>query len=210
MLIVAAYAAVRAGLQALLAEEPDLEIVCQAAGSAELERALAQTLPDVVLFDHQPAEAARVLELTAAAEAGLVVLGEERTGLRALAEAPVRGWGFLLKEAGGPEIAAAVRAAASGLSALDRSVAAGLAAAGLAAAQADLSDLDPDEPILTSREREVLQLMAQGLPNKAIAGRLGVSQHTAKFHVASILAKLNAASRTEAVTVGARRGLIAL
>lgn len=59
---------------------------------------------------------------------------------------------------------------------------------------------------LTAREREVLQLMAQGMPNKQIAGRLNISPHTAKFHVASILAKLGAVSRAEAVTRGARRG----
>jgi DNA-binding NarL/FixJ family response regulator len=52
--------------------------------------------------------------------------------------------------------------------------------------------------------------MAQGLPNKNIAARLSISQHTVKFHVASILAKLGAASRTEAVTLGARRGYVLL
>jgi DNA-binding NarL/FixJ family response regulator len=63
---------------------------------------------------------------------------------------------------------------------------------------------------LTAREIQVLQLMAQGLPNKIIAARLGISLHTAKFHVASILSKLGAASRTEAVTLGARHGFVAL
>jgi DNA-binding CsgD family transcriptional regulator len=57
---------------------------------------------------------------------------------------------------------------------------------------------------------EVLQLMAHGLPNKRIAARLGISLHTAKFHVAQILAKLDAGSRTEAVTRGARRGYVTL
>jgi DNA-binding CsgD family transcriptional regulator len=63
---------------------------------------------------------------------------------------------------------------------------------------------------LTVREREVLQLMAEGLPNKLIAARLSISQHTVKFHVASILAKLGAASRTEAVALGARLGYLVL
>ena len=65
-------------------------------------------------------------------------------------------------------------------------------------------------PELSAREREVLQLMAQGLPNKIIAARLSISLHTVKFHVASILAKLGAGSRTEAVTLGARRGYVIL
>src|SRR5260370_38862805 len=63
---------------------------------------------------------------------------------------------------------------------------------------------------LTPRERDVLQLMAEGLPNKLIAVRLSISEHTAKFHISAIMTKLGAASRTEAVTIGARRGLLIL
>jgi two-component system, NarL family, nitrate/nitrite response regulator NarL len=61
---------------------------------------------------------------------------------------------------------------------------------------------------LTAREREVLELVAAGLPNKAIARELGISEHTAKFHVGSLLGKLGAGSRTEAVTLATRRGLL--
>jgi DNA-binding NarL/FixJ family response regulator len=70
----------------------------------------------------------------------------------------------------------------------------------------------PDEPVegLTPREREVLRMLADGLANKEIAARLKISEHTAKFHVASILGKLGAATRTEAVSMGIRRGLILL
>ena len=63
---------------------------------------------------------------------------------------------------------------------------------------------------LTPREREILEMIAEGMSNRIIAGRLGISSQTVKFHVASILAKLGAASRTEAVTFGVRQGLIAL
>jgi len=63
---------------------------------------------------------------------------------------------------------------------------------------------------LTARELEVLRMMAEGAANKTIAWKLNISEHTAKFHVASILTKLNASTRTEAVTVGIRRGLILL
>ncbi len=65
-------------------------------------------------------------------------------------------------------------------------------------------------PVLTPREIEVLRLIADGASNKIIAHRLGISDHTVKFHVASILSKLNAGSRTEAVTLGVRMGLIYL
>jgi len=63
---------------------------------------------------------------------------------------------------------------------------------------------------LTRREREVLQMLASGLANKEIAARLAISDHTVKFHVASILGKLGASTRTEAVSVGIRRGLVLL
>ena len=63
---------------------------------------------------------------------------------------------------------------------------------------------------LTPRELEVLRLLAQGLPSKTIAGRLAISEHTVKFHVGAIMGKLGAASRTEAVTLAIRRGLVAL
>jgi DNA-binding NarL/FixJ family response regulator len=63
---------------------------------------------------------------------------------------------------------------------------------------------------LTSREREVLALLAEGLPNKAIAGALGISDQTVKFHVAAIIGKLGAANRTDAVRRAVRRGLVAL
>lgn len=68
----------------------------------------------------------------------------------------------------------------------------------------------PVPPVLTSRETEVLRLMADGASNKIIAHQLGISDHTVKFHVTSILSKLNAGSRTEAVTLGIRVGLIYL
>jgi DNA-binding NarL/FixJ family response regulator len=70
-------------------------------------------------------------------------------------------------------------------------------------------DAAPEEP-LTAREIQVLELLAEGLPNKAIARRLGISDQTVKFHVASLSGKLGAANRTDAVRRAARRGLIAL
>jgi len=117
------------------------------------------------------------------------------------------GFGALPRDAGTEEIVAALMAVASGLTALDRSLALE-ALSGLARR--------PPEPIneqsepLTAREREVLQLLAQGIPNKQIAQRLSISEHTVKFHVSAIMTKLGAASRTEAVTTAARRGWLLL
>lgn len=209
VLIVAAYAAVRAGLHALLADAADLALVGAVSGSFELERALADDPPDVVLLDDNEGDGARVLELLSGRETGLVMLGDHRPDALALASRSLHGWAYLLKEADGNEIAGAVRAVAAGLVVLDRSLVSLLAAipAGSAGPTASTS---PEGEALTAREREVLQLMAEGLQNKQIAARLWISQHTVKFHVASILAKLGASSRTEAVTLGARRGHVLL
>ncbi|MGZ3677783.1 MAG: response regulator transcription factor, partial [Ktedonobacterales bacterium] len=119
-------------------------------------------------------------------------------------------FGALLRDAMPDEIIPAISAVASGLITLDRRLAGDLfAASQRVAAPAAERPTTSDEP-LTARELEVLQLMAQGLPNKTIAVRLHISEHTAKFHVSAIMMKLGAASRTEAVTRGARLGLLIL
>jgi DNA-binding NarL/FixJ family response regulator len=209
VLIVAAYASVRAGLHALLAEAEGCAVVGAVSGSEALERILLEAPPDVVLFDDNEGDGERVLTVLSGSGVGLVMLGDVRSGYQRLAGRALAGWAYLLKEAEGAEIAGAVRAAAAGLVALDRSLAPLLAAAPLAS-EGGLTAAPLAGEALTAREREVLQLMAEGLPNKQIAGRLSISLHTVKFHVASVLAKLGAASRTEAVTLGARRGHVTL
>jgi DNA-binding NarL/FixJ family response regulator len=215
ILIVAAYASVRAGLHALLAGQSDLSVIGEVSGSAELEGVLPGTAPDVVLLDYDEADGPRALELIAESGAGLVVLGESESWLRGalgmLAAQGFPGWAVLAKEADGGEIGGAARAVASGLVALDPGLAIVLARAtggDGGEARGETGAFSGDT--LTAREREVLQLVAEGLPNKGIAARLGISLHTAKFHVAAVLAKLGASSRTEAVTAGARRGLLVL
>src|SRR5688572_18580342 len=111
VLIVAAYASVRAGLHALLADAADCEVLGAVSGSAELERLLPDSRPDVVLLDENDSDGARVLELLSGGEVGLVVLGEERGGYVSLAGSALSGWAYLLKEADGAEIAGAIRAA---------------------------------------------------------------------------------------------------
>ena len=206
----------RAGLHVLLEGAGDCAIIDEVGGSADLERLLPDARPDVVLLQSEgEGDAARVLEALEGAEAGLVLLSDSHSDYWMLARSSLGGWAYLRKEADGQEIAGAVRAAAAGLVALDRSLAPLLMAAtpltpeGAEAATRLPGGALPGEA-LTARESEVLQLMAQGLPNKLIATRLGISLHTVKFHVASILAKLGVTSRTEAVTVGARRGYVIL
>ncbi|MGH2366368.1 MAG: response regulator transcription factor, partial [Chloroflexota bacterium] len=106
-------------------------------------------------------------------------------------------------------LAAAVAAAAAGLAAAPAE--AGMTAgAGYALAALTPAPLPPLEEPLTPRELQVLRLLAKGLPNKQIARELTISEHTVKFHVSAIYAKFGAASRTEAVSHAARRGLVAL
>lgn len=118
------------------------------------------------------------------------------------------------------ELLASVRPLRGGLALLPTSASADqliaaieAAAVGLAVVHPDhagaLSTRPSDDP-LTPREREVLHLLAAGLGNKEIATRLAISDHTAKFHVSQILAKLNAASRAEAVSIAMRRGIVPL
>jgi DNA-binding NarL/FixJ family response regulator len=134
-----------------------------------------------------------------------VVLSDEPGMPLQLARAGLRGWACLGRDADGDQLDLAVRSAEAGLVLLDLPLAAtSLAMPATIAAVPQLA-----EP-LTARELQVLQLVAQGLPNKGIARRLGISENTAKFHVASLCGKLGASSRTEAVTLAARRGLILL
>ena len=109
------------------------------------------------------------------------------------------------RHASSEEIVAAIEAVAAGLVVLHPEAmpslrSTSLARPGVVAAVADQR--------LTAREIEILGLIAEGLGNKAIAARLRISDHTVKFHIASIFAKLSAGSRTEAVTIGVRQGLI--
>lgn len=132
-----------------------------------------------------------------------VVLSDEPGMAGQLARAGLRGWAVLARDADADQLDLAIRSAEAGLVLLDLPVAAtSLSVPATVAVQ----NMEP----LTARELQVLQLVAQGLPNKGIARRLGISENTAKFHVASLCGKLGASSRTEAVTLAARRGLILL
>ena len=137
----------------------------------------------------------------------LVVLADDERPVRTLRGMPLRGWAVVSRDAPAAELRAAATAAAHGFVVLPVARAARLlsAHAPVSAAPRD----DQPEP-LTPREREALELLGQGLSNRHIAERLGISEHTAKFHVASVCGKLGVSTRTEAVTRGVRLGLITL
>lgn len=207
VVIVARQPVARLGWREVLAEEGDLRV----AGVAGMEsaEAIRDLTPAVVMAINSGDDLASIVPLASElGESGipLVVVGPlPSVGFASLLRVGVRG--VLPDTSSSEEVTAALIGAARGLLVLAPSLAGGIAAA-LATPEAQAGD-GPVEK-LTEREAEVLELMALGLANKAIARRLGISEHTVKFHVGSILAKLGAVSRTEAVTVAARKGLLAL
>jgi DNA-binding NarL/FixJ family response regulator len=158
---------------------------------------LVKSSPDLMVTDSYAdvVLAAMPLEEVAPA-AAVVLLGEGEWSSRAVRQG-VRA--ILPPDAPAAEILAAIEAAAVGLAAVDPRELEALMSAG--------TPVESEMP-LTARELEVLRMMAEGAANKAIAWKLGISENTVKFHVAQILGKLNAGTRTEAVTMGIRRGLI--
>ena len=119
---------------------------------------------------------------------------------------------LLLRDAGTPRLAAALVALAQGLTILDPTLDQALLKVVTSPSSPLWHEDTPPAPAedLTAREREVLRLLAEGLANKTIAHRLGISEHTVKFHVNAILGKLGVESRTEAVVRATRLGLILL
>ena len=195
VLIAAPSAVTRAGLEALAASSPELQVVGSGADLAGVE----ELRPDVVL-------ASVGWEELAPGTASVVLLTNEARPAWSL-EAVRHGVRAMLgRDASQSEILAAVEAAANDLAVVDPRELEGWLAAAPGAARAT----DGAAAALTARELEVLRMMADGAANKIIAWKLGVSEHTAKFHVGSVMAKLGAASRTEAVTIGIRRGLVLL
>jgi DNA-binding NarL/FixJ family response regulator len=211
VLVVDDHELVRRGLRAFLNGEPDIEVIGEARGGAEALDLLALMdsegrQPDVVVMDLQMVpidgiESTRqvraryqdieVVALTSFAE-------EER--VHAALEAGASG--YLLKDSDADDVAAAVRAAHRGELQLDPVVARRL--------MSSLREGRDDEPTteLTSRELEVLRLVAAGKPNKQIAAELAISERTARTHVSRTLQKLGLSSRTQAALWAVREGLV--
>jgi DNA-binding NarL/FixJ family response regulator len=207
--IVAAYPSMRAGLGALVQSDRDLTasaVAPQALAAASGMPALSQISDaDVILIapgDLGNETLVNLASLSQSEGVPLVWLGVDgvpdhvRNGRRA--------GGVIAPDAGAETVVAAIHAVAQGLQVVDPDVVQveSIAHAG--------GDIDEMPSTLSPREREVLGLVAAGLPNKAIARTLGISDHTVKFHVSSVLTKLGASSRTEAVTLATRQGILSL
>lgn len=168
-------------------------------GMAALARCLAARHANVILA-HLPTDA-RISELTRLRIPVVALVDDHEDGILEALQGGARS--ALSRQASADEIRAALIAAASGLSALPYSL-----LAPLLSPPGNRRHGDADDEILTAREIEVLAALADGAANKMIARRFGISVHTVKYHVASILAKLDAESRTEAVAKAARMGLV--
>ncbi len=204
VLVAGRHPVVRAGLRGLLADQGDVEVVGEATSADALDVLGAELRADVILLEWTETDVGHAASADGT-DVPILLMGAlgNQGSLSALLATGARG--FLLQDASGEEVAEAARAVARGLVVVD----AALATAALSPQPVSIMEDGVDGP-LTDRERQVLELMAEGLPNKTIAQRLGISEHTVKFHVGSLLAKLEAASRTEAVAVALRRGLLAL
>ena len=223
--IIAASDVVRAGLESLIAEEAALTV----AGSAVDWSTLAGQgtdgeSPDVVIFDAEGHEEETLRSLPGYLEElseghnvpALIVIGAEREAWvrEALRAGVVRA--MLPRSASSGEIIATIGAVSTGLMVLDAETLAAVLPPSTStvddSSNAETYDqrasLEPLLDDLTPREREVLEMLAEGFSNKEIAWRMNISEHTIKFHVASIFSKLGASTRTEAVMLGIRKGLV--
>ncbi len=186
----------RVGLGALLAGRA--QVVGEGAPDLDLIAQIERTQPDALLWDVDwEADAALLASLSAELPPILALLGDSTLAAQVWASGAR---GVLLRTAQPAQIVAALGAVAQGLSVFEPDL--------LAVAMPERARLL--EESLTSREREVLRLLGEGLANKGIAARLGISENTVKFHVNAIMGKLGAQSRTEAVVRAARLGLITL
>jgi len=196
-----------AGLRAMLTT-PDIEVVGTAREATSLAQIKEELLAiDVIVVDHLLLDEV-TRAITNDARIALVALtNDDERPLAILRNLHLRGWSLVPVGASGAELQAAVAAVAQGFVVLP--VAFSEQFSGQRPVIGSLNLSSPDEA-LTNREREVLELVSQGLSNKLIARRLQISEHTVKFHIASISNKLGASSRTDAVSRGVRRGLITL
>lgn len=198
----------RVGLRSLVEEHVGNVVVGQCGSLSEARELVISSVPDVLLFSWDADgvdEVAALAETVSTAGMTMIVMGaaQNQRDLQILLRAGVRG--FVTSELSAEDLAAVLHAVGQGLLVLDPILAPALNIVSVTMGS-DTTNLEQ----LTDREREVLQLVALGLPNKTIANRLRISDHTVKFHVGSIIAKLGASSRTDAVARAYRHGLLAL
>jgi NarL family two-component system response regulator YdfI len=210
VLIVAASSISQSGLENLLRASTSLQVVRVVADFSQLSESVEELQPDVVVAEvtgHDRTLPDEILKLSEEVPVAIVLLVDDANTERDL-DALRNGVRAVLPRNMSPGgIVAAVEAAGAGLAVL---LPEGLDNLLRESTVSHRAVSPPLVEALTPREIEVLGMMVEGWGNKEISTRLGISEHTVKFHVASIMGKLNASSRTEAVTSGIRHGLIML
>ena len=212
VLVVDDHALFRRGLQMVLEQEPDIEVVGEASDGAEAVTQAAETLPDIVLMDVRMPRRGGIDACTAIHETVpstkiiMLTISDEEADLYEAIKAGAMG--YLLKEISIEEVASAIRAVHGGQSLISPSMASKLLTE--FATMIKKSDERPALPVprLTTRELEVLKLVARGMANRDIAGELFISENTVKNHVRNILEKLQLHSRMEAVVYAVREKLL--
>jgi DNA-binding NarL/FixJ family response regulator len=202
LVIVDDHPVVRAGLVGMLSDEPGFEVVGEASDGDQAARIAAATSPDVVLMDlRMPGldGVAATARITAEGDAKVLILTTYESDDQILAAIEAGASGYLLKAAPQAEIVAGIRSVAAGQTALSPQVAVRLVERMRAPAP---------ESVLTTRETEVLRLVAAGHSNKQIATALGIGESTVKTHLLKVFEKLGVADRTRAVTLAMERGLL--
>jgi DNA-binding NarL/FixJ family response regulator len=191
----------REGIAAVLSSEPDIEMVAEAKTAAEALALFREHRPDVVLMDIKLPDGSGI-DATAQIcrefpGARVIMLTTYKGDVQALKALKAGAWGFLLKNTVRRELVESIRMVHRGQQRIFEEVALELA-------------MHAADELLSARELEVLQAVAQGQSNKGIARSLGIAEETVKTHMASVLAKLKANDRTHAVLIGMKRGVIQL
>ena len=218
VLISAGSSITRAGLERLLEKQPSLQLVGAISSVDELPQAIAENDPDAVLLHLEAHSAETNWDELIALAVPIVLLASEADLVRTTTALAGGVQAVLMGDATGAELAAAAHCAAAGLLTLSGDLAEVVRQSLLGHPREEADDsvegiapiVDPFPEHLTVREREVLEMMMEGLSNKEIAAHLSISAHTVKFHISSILGKLGASTRTEAAAIGLRRGLITI
>ena len=212
MLVVDDHALFRRGLEIVLAQEPDIEVVGEAGDGAEAVEQAADLLPDVVLMDVRMPRRSGIEACTAikdvvpSARIIMLTMSEEEGDLYDAIKAGASG--YLLKEITIDEVATAIRAVAGGQSLISPAMASKLLTEFATLIKRDGDREQVPAPRLTERELEVLRLVARGLNNRDIAKQLFISENTVKNHIRNILEKLQLHSRMEAVVYAVREKLL--
>jgi DNA-binding NarL/FixJ family response regulator len=214
LLVVDDHVLYRRGLELVLGQEPDIDIVGEASDGAEAIRRTEELLPDVVLMDvrmprHSGIEACTAIkELVPSTKIVMLTISDEESDLYEAVRAGANG--YLLKDVPGEQIADGIRAVHAGQSLISPSMASKLLSEFAVMIKKHEERPALLVPRLTERELEVLKLVARGMANKDIAKALFISENTVKNHVRNILEKLQLHSRMEAAMYAVREKILDL